>query len=358
VQNQLAGDLDGGGNSLNNVGAVETGELSGSYPSNVRAISSGSVVASIDPGTTATPIQDGIDAVNNQGNGRGRIWIPDGIDTPGGLSGYSYTDLLGYHQRTVVNHTDDTQPFMVVDGERECNLHNLKVQGPGTGAGQQSAIRWDQRSNAFNMGVMQFTGYAAGTNGVLDMRNGSPWMSDWGYIRLGDSTGDGFVCEDGGPLTRVGMLETYLNDQSKPLRITGGAWRIGQVNIGAYMGRVQFFGGSVEIGEINLESKQGIRDYPIWIQNQHPLRLWHVYYYDQTPSVNTAVRLDNGSENPGGQIIGRIRDPGGNVSNLLSVAATLAQPTWYFGESADIDPWGSSGTGYLRSLASAGTGNG
>jgi len=68
--------------------SLDTDELGGTYPDQVRGIAEGGVVATIDPSTTTTPVTDAMDAVNTAGGGI--VLLPGGTtQNAGSLPDYS-----------------------------------------------------------------------------------------------------------------------------------------------------------------------------------------------------------------------------------------------------------------------------
>ncbi|WP_156184196.1 hypothetical protein [Halostagnicola sp. A56] len=182
-------------------------------------------------------------------------------------------------------------------------------------------------------------------------------MSNWDYIRFGaNCTGRGLnVTGTGNPLTRVGVIESYLSSNDIPVYLEEGIWEIGQVNVGGEAQQALYTDTRVNVYSVSYEITEGTApSYIVWVNGTSPTYIGNVQNIQDIGNTN-GVRLDSG---PGNIIVQSVTDSYSRVQNSIQVSDTLVEPCWYFGDSSDIDAFGSSGTDYLRALASAGTGNG
>lgn len=161
--------------------------LTGSYPGKIRAIAGGEVVASYEPGSTSTPIQDAVDAINANGK-VGIIEAPEGtIASAGNVTGFGGIQLLGQGFSGGVGTgtritTPAGTPFMTITSDsdgRGCFIDQVEFRSAST---PRTAPMFDFQysPNSFDLGRVKF-GVCDGHD-IFAFSTGGPYSSHWQHV--------------------------------------------------------------------------------------------------------------------------------------------------------------------------------
>lgn len=366
-------DIQAGSGKLNiqtgmSTPAVDTGELTGTFPGKVIAISNGEVVASIDPSTTSAPLQDAIDAVNTSGDGQGAVIVPDGIETAGDLNGFSQMSIIGRAPKTTVTLTDTTVPLIdaaTKADSRDCYWDRLRLTGPGPTAGTQPAISFGANVAQFNIGSLWLNDWDVGASGIIDCSAGHAFGSRWGYIRCSNSDGRVLDIESGGSILEIGGISAYNNTAQDVVRnVNGQKLKIGWLNCGGSIGAAAHLDGEAidqfSIGSINYEPTGSVGSTIVNCKEEATTFLGPIHANDAGGAFTIDQIVDLLFQNRDNVIAPIRADPNVTLNNnVINVSKDPAGESWYFGPSGDISvSHGGTQEGEVRSLATAGTGNG
>jgi hypothetical protein len=317
--------------------------LNSSYPGNVRAVSDGEVVAEIDPAATTAPIQDAIDVVN-AASGKGEIYVPDGVETAGDLTGFSKMAIRGSEgreSRVIYNGGAADPPLIRADAAsnaRECLWDNIQLVGPGSGTDSPEAIRFEDAVAQFGLGNFKITDFGGTTNNLIEMSAGHAFGARWEFLRLTNSSGKGINCSDGGAILSIGQLSAYMDDTSLLLNWQNGTHlRVAAVNIGGSSGGLvidQPSPKTAQIDWLNHEPTGSQGNNVIQLNRDGLTRIGHVQHNNSSAGVNQIVYLQN---NCGNKVIGSVVDVHNNSSRIIAVNNTTTATNYHFGDSADID---------------------
>ena len=337
--------------------SVSTNDLNGAYPSRVRAITADGVAGTFDK-NGGSPIQDAIDAIN-AATGNGTILIPDGTDTAGNLTGFDQMSIIGQRPKTAVSLSDTTVPLISTSGgARDCYWDRLRLLGPGPASGSESAIEFTSQVANFHIGRMWFGDWDPATD-IIDMQNGGPFGSVWQFIRADNSTGPFVNSSNSGQTLKIGIIESYLNDVSDVVKAGGGQqFIIGQISVGGSADRAltstvsenQF----VKVGYINYETTGSNGGTAVFCRQSANTIIGHIRINSTTVDRAVNMGFDNGNVT----ILTPIRNDGTINNSPIEISKTPAKESWYFGPASDVGNTAGSSTGLVRSLTTAGDGNG
>lgn len=223
------------------VNSASAGKLSGAYPMDVRAVSAGGVVASIDHESKSTPISDARDAIVNNGNGHGAILYPP--TTIQEEATYTQTEIgishIGYGPRSsVVEFTTDSADGYVWDNAEQCLFTGIKVADAVGARTSGSAWRWINNAVAdFNVGHVHIA--FNGPDPIIHMDTGHVFSSHWDKVRLGGEGTSIEINDSWGPGMSVNNIRTSVTTSDPAIvfddaggSVTDcGVW-IGALNIG------------------------------------------------------------------------------------------------------------------------------
>lgn len=124
--------------------SIDTGDLTGSYPTRVRAIDSSGVVASIDPSTTSTPVQDAVNAISsNFPFGGGTVLLPPANVQEAGTPAFpSNVSMIGHGMETSgieITATGSGVRGLEINGS-QMRFIGFRIKGAGYGATQGPCI--------------------------------------------------------------------------------------------------------------------------------------------------------------------------------------------------------------------------
>lgn len=172
-------------------------DLRGSYPNRVRAIAESGVVASIDPSTTSTPVQDATDAIDNagplvgsSGMAAGAVLLPPktNIQEQGPIQHGAFKWFLGHGiTSSVIEITNLSGNGIQQDSNEsqdwsQCYLDGLAFHGSDTtNRTAGSAIYIDQNARGMGMGYVKFRNWG-GSDPVVFFDGASTFDQHWGSL--------------------------------------------------------------------------------------------------------------------------------------------------------------------------------
>lgn len=341
--------------------SVSTASLSGSYIQRIRAFSETGHVASIDPSSSSSPLQDAIDAINAD-SGAGRIILPPGqIHEQGPLTGWGGKQILGYG-----NAYGGTE--LILDGDNPLVLCDTSVNNytywDGIlfkgGGKNQPCFDFQSGVAGCNFGRLVFANFANGSEGVISFNGATAWASNWDYIRFtSDCTGRCVSTLDGSaatgtPQLRIGMLETYATGGEPVVKnVDGPDMHIGTLNVGGAHSQAVYVDQNIDrkltVDYINFETTSGTQTDIVEVHNEGQTRLGYV-------KLRSGITVDSmvlGEFEHGNTIVGTLATKGTINNNKIVVNSAPNAPNFYFGPASDIT--NSTGTQTWQALASAGT---
>jgi hypothetical protein len=331
------------------------------------------VADAIDPSATSTPMQDAIDVVNAQSNdGSGTVLYPPTGDSPitvgDQITGYGYQRHIGWGTNvTVLKRSNSSNDFLTPDTKsqgRECRFDGLTFEGHGIGA---AIGDWFAPTDSgdighdipqFNLGTVEIRDYGGA---IANFDTVGIYGSTWHYLRAESVRKNvlqkgGGTANGGGPGNRINYLIAQNGNGFDVINVEEGPrFQIGYLNIGGDWGRAarivynnsRYF----EIGGINYESSTSATRV-VQLEGDGVKRIGQV---NLTTGADYVYRLgvDNGT-----CFLGPAMGEGNINTNVVNIANQPADTSWYHGDSSDIDNNAASSTGLVRSLGTAGTGNG
>ena len=252
-----------------NNSSVTTGKLSGTWAEDIIAISGSGVVSSALPSSSTTPIQDAIDAINND-TGSGAIYLPDAtINEEGPISGLSNISLIGKNvYNTVIKESTGSNSLIKITQQSDGQgvyLDNLELSGgdKSTRSGGH-AIEWDASGSnfhSFNMGRISFNEWQSH---CLLTNSSRPYSSHWGWLRMRSNNYDGQAISATNGLSNVTIGNLYVGNASggsapEIFTATGVTQlKIGIMNVGGSPGEAiqtgsGFSNGYISVGNLNYE---------------------------------------------------------------------------------------------------------
>ena len=353
-------------------------------PTAVQSLAAGHVVAvgqdfeltEIETDDTETPVQDALDAIADRG---GRVYLPPGrVTDRGPVRPYENTGIYGFGMNvSVLEITRRNTDGIRLDRDERTHrvqIDGFELRGPGVGTDTGVAVHFlsNERDSAtdpadFYVGRLYCREWA---NTVYRVDEGvGPFQCRHDFLQVADCDAgdrDGLVewRSDYGPANWFGTIVAYptassSGRNSRLLHQRGGALSIDLVTTGATAGRlVDTENGRLHVGRLHYEPV-GQRSVPRSLVRVGPDGATR---FDDavidSGTVDYTYELGRGAGHavlfgpPGGQ--GTVR------RNVVNVAGRLDgdRLSWYFGRPADVAVTGTSSTGSLRVLGTAGRGMG
>jgi hypothetical protein len=343
---------------------VDTALLSGDYPQQLYAYADGSVVASVDPANTTTPLADATAAINNNG-GTGTIQLPPTRITEAATIGSEILDIdiIGYGIHTSIVEFNDlsNDAFHFQSAE----LSKSRWDGftiSGSDAGNRtggSAIHWDAETEGFNLGNIRFAEWIDKT---IWFDSSHPFGSNWDYVTFtgGAGTGTNFgrnlVADSSALLIDIGVFQGNNQDQSTIIDINSDVHiNISQFDVTGDPGKAVDASitpnGSLQIGQIHYETNSADTTRSgamVTLTNNGDVNIG--YIEDNNVTFDYIVEL---TFHPGNNRIGTINlsDSAGVNNNLINlVDAPDRDANYYGGPVSDIDNSANSKLGQMWSL--------
>lgn len=371
---------DEGGDSISPA-AVQTGALSGTYPSNLQVFTNGEI-QSVDPANTTTPVQDAVDIAES--NNGGEIRLPPGviqesqtvnIERNVSIRGHGIGDASLSESRSVVEWPDGVNHIEINVGGVCLDGFTLRGPGPATNPIRSLGIGHGGTADPRNIQIghlafEDFRGRAVATSGSVFQSHLGTFLSA-ANIDAGDEVA--LFDLNFGFCNTMGNLSAYPTDDG-----SGSLTTI--IRLGSDFG--------IEIGSINVggtaesivERRAGYEPLVIHQSNFEPTNIGttsidRVFNLENGPSyiygtkvtgtssftsINKVYRLDFNSRK---SVLTKpeIRDGDSGGFSVGQTPVVIQEDpfgySWYFGPSSDITNNASTASGYVRSLESAGTGH-
>ncbi|MUV89282.1 hypothetical protein GJ629_04695 [Halapricum sp. CBA1109] len=332
----------------------------------------------IDPSTTDTPVQDGLDLLADNGGGVVRL-PPTTISETGPIRPYSNTGIVGFGPDvTKVSITGQPADGIVFarGGISRVFLDNFALNGPGgTGASGVALHHTDGDTQDLYVGRMVLWGW---NNSVYRVEEGvGPFQCRHDQITIYECDAGG---QDGlfefrswyGPANWFGTIAAYPSAEASGQNTTvffsrGGTQTVDYLTMGGSTGVAidQTWDSVIQFGNVHWEPTTNPTDPPAIVR----LRGWGGATIGSvkqvTGTAEYAYELGYDSYNgrgPNRKRLGPYFELGAaaslteNVVNL-SYPVDPAQPSFYGGSPNDVTVTHSEGsTGGLRALGTAGTG--
>jgi len=323
----------------------------------------------INPANTTTPVSDAIAVVNN-GPGEGAVLLPPKVTEAAPVNVQSAISLLSPTGEAEIEFTStgSAQHGLVFNDVFGVRIGSLLLRGPGADVTTGEAVRFEtNQSKGLNFGHITVAGW---NNHAMNMDGTEPFRSNLGgFTALDIDTGSASsnVVMRIRPGTSTFFDRIYLQPtdvstaaDSEGIRLVRGPGMVanevtldGTVGIG-----IRASNAPLDVDKIHYEPNgDNSAAAAVVLLGQNPSRVGHVRYNNGVSNYDPDYFywLDSGNKfhrlGPRSQSA-----PGLNVVNIN---ADPAGESWYFGPSADIDVNHSGTTeGEVRSLATAGTGNG
>ncbi|WP_277541510.1 hypothetical protein [Haloarcula laminariae] len=352
-------------------------------PTAVTDLAAGHVVAvgqnleqtTIEADDTETPVQDALDAIAGSG---GRVYLPPGrITERGPVRPHPNTGIYGFGMNASVLHIVDSN----TDGIRfdreprasRVQLDGFELRGPGPDTDSGVAIHFlDNGATPVSDPADFYIGRLycwAWNDSVYRVDRGvGPFQCRHDFLRMDDcDAGDRDALIEWrssyGPANSFGTIVAYPSADrsganSALLSQRGGELAVDDVTVGGSAGRlVDTRNGRLHVGRLHYEPED---------QRATPASLVRIgpdgaTRFDDvvvdSGAVDYVYELSKGAGNarfgpPGGR--GTVRDAVVNVAGRLDGG----RPSFYFGRPAEVDVTGTSATGGLRVLGTAGRGMG
>jgi len=362
------------------------GRTYNSYLSALVALSEGQVVAVGDDGTvtftdpanTNTPVQDAYADLNTASGHKGVVYLPPQkvrdigpveVSTPN-------TAIKGLNYRSsILEVTGDGNNVIEISASQDIELANFDVQHANgdtgnTGRGIQivSSLR---NLSITNLGFRNLAAAAIGTGpggqlfqsdiDKIDSDNIDPAASSDAFL---DFTGGSGL----GPGNSAGVIGAYPSGASGSdtdiVVVDGGFIDIETLNIGGAPDKaVKENTGHVSVDRINYEptSKNSSTNAVVILSGNQASDIGMLQVRSSSQTIDYAYMLRNdpiGGEGPGNKVMGVVEGESNLGTNTVDINNQPSLESWYFGTASDIDNNAGSSTGSVRSLATAGTGNG
>ncbi|EMA58882.1 hypothetical protein C469_12313 [Halorubrum lipolyticum DSM 21995] len=330
----------------------------------------------IEPTATETPVQDALDSVADSG---GRIYLPPGIVRERGpVRPHRNTGIYGYGMNVSV--LQITQPD--TDGIRfdrsprasRVQLDGFELRGPGQQSSSGVAIHFcDNGTDPVSDPADFYVGRLycwAWNNSVYRVDEGvGPFQCRHDFLRMDEcDAGDERALIEWrssyGPANWFGTIVAYPSANvsganSVLLHQRGGELTVGDITTGTTTGQlVDTQNGRLRVGRLHYEPT-GQRTVPRSLVRIGPNGATR---FDDVLIDSEAVRyVYKLGEGAGDAVLsGSVSGRGTIQRNTINVSGRLDpdRSSWYFGRSSDVDVTGSSETGSLRVLGSAGQGLG
>jgi hypothetical protein len=346
----------------------------GEWPGELLVFAAGEVV-SINPAKTTTPVQDAVDLAES--NNGGEVWLPPGttneaetvtIDRNVAIKGHG-VGALGLQDAfgsSVIKWPAGVDHIQITTGGVE--LDGFVCQGDGAGAAGADSITLGQTGGADlrnvqigSIGIRGIYGRAMGREGVAVFQCN---LGEFLHVADVDAGDENAVFDfDFGFANRFGNVAIYPTDTSS-----------GSNSTAFYSNEFGFEAGSVNIGGTCKRVLERV-------SADKPIQFGYVNFEPALTSIDWAFNLQNGPTTI------RELDISGEVDVVrvyhlsfgnkytkmakpqLWASATISGsvveieeepqgPSWYYGPASDILNNAGTSTGLVRSMDSAGTGNG
>ena len=329
----------------------------------------------VDPEETETPVQDALDLIAETG---GRVYLPPRrVRERGPVRPYPNTGIYGFGMNVSVLHiTDADTDGIVFDRDPRANrvqLDGFELRGPGldTDSGVAIHVR-DSTASPVADPADLYVGRLycwAWSDSVYRVDEGvGPFQCRLDFLRMDDcDAGDADALvewrSDYGPANAVGTVVAYpradrSGADSTLLFQRGGGLAFGDITVGGTTGRlVDTQSGRLHVGRLHYEPVDA-RSVPESLVRVGP---YGATRFDDVVvdagAVDYVYELTEGAGNarfgpPGGR--GTVRETVVNVAGELDGD----RPSFYFGRPDEVTVTGSSDTGALRVLGTAGQGMG
>ena len=366
IDNATGGSGDGG---------VTTELVAGNLVALASALSAPQI---IDPATTTTPVQDGLDILGSNGGGELRL-PPFVIEEAGPIRPYTDTAIVGFGPDvTKVSITD--QPVDGIQfgrgGVSRVFLDNFALNGPGGTSDSGVAIHHvDGDTQDLKVGRMVFWGW---NNSVYRVDQGvGPFQCRHDLLTIyecdaGDQDGLFEFRSYYGPANWFGTIAAYPTAPVSGANTTlffsrGGTQTVDYLTVGGSTGICidQTWDSVIEFGNVHWEPTSNPSDPPaiIRLRGHGTAVIDTVKHVTGTADYVYELGYDSyNARGPGRKIIGPYIELGAEAdlaSNIvnLSYPANASQPSLYQGAPGDVDVTHSQGsTGGLRARGTAGTG--
>ncbi|TQQ82510.1 hypothetical protein EWF95_04760 [Halonotius roseus] len=330
----------------------------------------------INPTESETPVQDALDTIADAG---GRIYLPPGIVRDRGpVRPHPNTGIYGFGMNvSVLKITQPNTDGIRFDRSQRANrvqLDGFELRGPGSDAASGVAIHFrdngtDPVSDPADFTIGRLYCWAW-NNTVYRVDEGvGPFQCRHDFLRMDDcDAGDAEALIEWrstyGPANWFGTIVAYPSatqsgTNSDLLYQRGGELSIGDITTGTTTGRlVDTQNGRLHVGRLHYEPV-GQRTVPqslVRIGRNGATRFDDVLV--DSEAVQYVYELGEGAGNA--VLFGPAGGRGTVRRNVVNVSGQLDadRSSWYFGRVADVDVTGSSGTGSLRVMGTAGQGRG
>lgn len=342
----------------------------------VVAVGSNLDATVIETDGTETPVQDALDAVADSG---GRVYLPPGlVRERGPVRPHRNTGIYGFGMNvSVLQITGSNTDGIVFDRAPRASrveLDGFELRGPGPETASGVAIHFrdngtDPVSDPADFHVGRLYCWAWNDSVYRVDEGVGPFQCRHDFLRMDD-------CDAGnedaliewrssyGPANRFGTVVAYPSAarsgaDSDLLYQRGGEITVEDVTAGARTGRlVDTRNGRLHVGRLHYEpvEQRTVPDSLVRIGSGGATRFGDVLVDSGT--VDYVYELGRGAGNA--VLFGPAGGRGTVRENVVDVAGRLDPDrlSWYFGPPADVDVTGSSGTGSLRALGTAGQGLG
>lgn len=351
--------------------SVNSAQIQASLDGLVVPIASGvGANDAINPSNTTTPVQDAINVISNAGV-PGVVQIPPStVQEASSVTMETGISVTGWDWRSsVIEFTDLSIDGLVFDSAFGAKLNNVRIDGSDrsnrTGGSAARFINGGTNSNHFR-GV-RFTNWI---NPVIHFDTGHPFSSHWSEI-VGESnttrgnSGRFLAAEDSaGP--GLTIANAYLGStDATPCMEFREADDTAITDMGVGIQAVNIGGSTTTVIDAQTAANATlvVHDVTWFGDGGSPV----VKLSGVGPTILSTLRAAGG-EVPyvvelaganGNNVIGPIDTSTTTVTNTkLDISSTPSDYSWYFGASDDVTNNAGSSTGNVRSLSTAGTGNG
>jgi hypothetical protein len=214
----------------------------------------------------------------------------------------------------------------------------------------------------FNIGRVSFDEWA---DPIVHI-NGPLFGSRWHSLHMENNLGKGLQIDNCGPQNRIGLLDFGKNGDNPVIvqDLPGAQIQIGSVNIGSPGGTTPIqlkdtSRGHLTLGSANWEPTDNVNTASVVdLAGDGYVLVGHIHANAgsaSSPSVDSIVSLAGNNAN---NIIMPLKSSMTVNNSKVDIASQPDGESWYFGPSGDITNSAASSTNLVRSLATAGNGNG
>lgn len=380
---QVQDSIDGqGGMELTALERVETGDLTGTYPGEVRAIANGEVVSTIDPANTTTPVQDAHDAITGTTAASGTVFLPPAtVDEASQVDWRSTYDvnLVGYGRRaSAINFTSGTDKGFLWSKTQACTFRDFRVTGPQSG-NSSAVIRIDDTGTGnlkVNMNVWDRFEVRGWNGNFLEVVGGAApfentFAPSYGLLSTIDAGAETAMINwaVGGRANFFGSLAIYPDDSVSAADsaiyndLTGGdnSAMFQWLNLGGTAGPIADVNGGFTMGAVNFEpATQNTTTHDLFTLrgSTSPQRVYHVETAGG-PTVDSIYTIQSGGNawlaSPWTRGAATIST---NIVDIQDSPAGGQGTVYYFGPAGNITNSTAETNNSVRSLATAGGANG